>query len=278
MIRAQGIDFAVKNQVHYDYRAFPHDFIVLKVSSGNLIDATRKEYPEQLNFFDALPEIAPVPVRIGYHYVSPTDWVPWREQVVTYVNAIRQAPANFFHKHAIDIERMGMRDMTAQWGRDSEFIVREVEQQLGVQTIPYTNPSTYMQLWQLGVRWMIYKKIWIAQYPFRRFDERILEAVENVRDWLPYLPPYHEGDWLIWQCSADENRVVKWGAKHGVLSDAVDWDLFNGSWQALAAWAGLTVDEFEAHRQQYQLGEANPPNFSRPTRLRGPDKMDRRDL
>lgn len=237
MIRAQGIDLAVCNQVSYQHQATKHDFVVVKVVNGTQIDKTGSHYSPYRTFYDLLPEIEPVPVRGGYGYIRPTDAEPWREQALAMANAVRDAGDDFFHFLWADIEPLANKPMTASWGRDAQYWLQEVAQSTGIPVIPYTNPATYMTLWQVNVRWMVDLPLAIAQYVYRKFNGRILEAQDAENGWQPYLPPYHEGGWLFWQCSADENGAAAWGEQHGVQSRAVDWDLFNGDIPALRQWA-----------------------------------------
>lgn len=239
MIRAQGIDLAVCNQVSYQHQAVNHDFVVIKVVNGTQVDQTSWHYSPRRTYYDLLPEIKPVAVRGGYGYICPTSSEPWRQQASAMVDAVREAGDGFFHFLWADIEPLANTPMTAAWGRDAHYWLQEVAQRTGIPVIPYTNPATYMALWQLNVRWMVDLPLAIAQYPYRKFNARILEAQDESNGWQPYLPPYHEGGWLFWQCSADENGAANWGTLHGVQSKAVDWDLFNGDVDALWQWAGV---------------------------------------
>jgi hypothetical protein len=238
LIRAQGIDLAVCNQVTYDSAA-AHDFVVVKVVNGSQVDATGSFFSPRRTYYDLLPEIEPVPVRGGYGYIRPTYVEPWRQQADAMIKAVQDAGEGFFHFLWADIEPLASHPMTAAWGQDARCWLEEVAQRCGIPVIPYTNPATYMALWQLKVRWMVTRPLAIAQYVYRSFNARILEALDTENGWQPYLPPYHEGGWLFWQCSADENAAAGWGAKHGVQSKAVDWDLFNGNRAALQRWVGL---------------------------------------
>ena len=240
MIRAQGIDLAVCNQVGYAPASVKHDFVVIKVVNGTQVDQTGSHYSPKRTYYDLLPEIEPVSVRGGYGYIRPTTIEPWRDQAVAMVKAVKEAGAGFFHFLWADIEPLANAPMTAAWGRDAQSWLQEVSHQTGLPVIPYTNPATYMALWQMNVRWMVDLPLAIAQYVYRKFNARIIEARDESNNWQPYLPPYHQGGWLFWQCSADENGAANWGAIHGVQSKAVDWDLFNGDADALQRWVGIS--------------------------------------
>ncbi len=240
MLRAQGIDLAVCNQVSYRHTAAAHDFVVVKVVNGRQVDQTGSHFSPRRTYYDLLPEIEPVAVRGGYGYIRPTGSEPWRQQAAAMVAAVQEAGAGFFHFLWADIEPLANTPMSAAWGREAHYWLQEVSQRTGLPVIPYTNPATYMALWQLNVRWMVDLPLAIAQYVYRSFSARILEAQDSANGWQPYLPPYHEGGWLFWQCSADENGAANWGALYGVESKAVDWDLFNGDAAALRRWVGLS--------------------------------------
>jgi len=133
--------------------------------------------------------------------------------------------------------------MTLEWGKAAWLWRREVEQLTGIKTIFYTNKSNYWILWALGLKWLEKEPLAYAQYPFRTWNKRILQARTDTDIWNPSLPKPHKADWLFWQASADENAAVDMGAQHGVESDAVDWDLFNGTKKDLQIWAGVSDEE-----------------------------------
>jgi hypothetical protein len=241
--RAQGIDLAVINQISYDrdQSLHRHDFVAVRASYKYRMDRTRAGVEPARTFEDTARDIEDIDVRLAYHWQAPE--FDWRKQAATYIQLMRDW-AGYFHGYVHDVEGWGGFVMTSAYGEHAWAFKQEVEQALGAPLITYTNPKTIMELWQLGVTWPARKetRLWIAQYPYSRANANPafpLEAVNQPDKWKPWMPPYCEHGWLFWQCSADENAAFDFGQANGVQSDAVDWNVFNGTRADLLNYFGV---------------------------------------
>jgi len=236
--RAKGFDGSVRWQVRYEKSLLDFDFAIIKASQGNWMDETAPSYPEQRDFLDFAHDIKDIPIKGAYHYFT-SSWADWMEQVHTFLDIIDKARNEGveFDFYALDLERHG-NTINYEFSIGALKWMKEVKRLTGKKVILYSNPGTIHQIRQLGHTWPRHEDLWIAQYPFKKWSERILEAYENDPIWSPRLPAGHK-EWKIWQFTADENGAISYGKTHaGVNSHAVDINVFNGTRAEMEQWVG----------------------------------------
>ena len=192
------------------------DGLILRASYGLMGD----------RLFRALIEAGqPIPVRGAYHYFSSGS--PWERQADFFLSQVEGREMHFF---ALDFER-AFNSKSAGFALGAQNWMQRVAERTGRKVLLYSNPSTYVD-W-LG-DWMTAWPLWIAQYPYRSWNEYLLRVrtQETIKPWLPK----GRRDWAFWQYSADGNGR---GADHGVKSRDVDLNVFNGDVEKLHAWAGV---------------------------------------
>jgi GH25 family lysozyme M1 (1,4-beta-N-acetylmuramidase) len=254
--RAQGIDFAVENQVRYrpETVEVPHDFVVMKLTQGRWLTETSWYYntfnPKRTALQMAL-DIANSPRRLFYHMVDVLDG-NYQQQGDTFlenVDRAEQAMGKPVHKLVADMEKNRVNevvwDAPRYWvyGKLTVDLIRYVEDRRQQEMLLYTNPTEWQNVYNSGLRApeLIDRDHWFAQYPFRIWNPDVVQKAQSG-EWSPWTPAvaYFKGAWKMWQYSADENGAVSLGKnKHGVESHAVDLDVFNGTVAEMDTWLGI---------------------------------------
>ena len=206
--RAEGVDIS-KYQSSYDPLVAPQDFLIAKATEGpSYSDPKFKTYAG----LDNRPDIFG-----AYHYFR--SGYSWEAQAENYLKTIEGRGVIF---HSLDFEKINNKPSMRfqqdgyQWMR---LVERETEEVVGL----YTSPSVHQEyLTQYGAKWMRHFPLWIAQYPFRKWDDRLLN-VPTSDAWHPSLPAGVD-EWAFWQYSDKAN-----GKAHGVKSGGIDKNVFNGT-------------------------------------------------
>ena len=223
-MRAQGIDIS-----HYQRAYVPMEhqsFVVIKASDG-----IHKNYM----FEQHLENAADVAYVGAYHYLRSDYDID--EQIARFVDIALHV--DFV---ACDFEG-NMNSPSAKFARNAERFCKEVADKKGLPCLLYSSPK-YIQEWmfQYGVYWVReYPDLWIAQWPYYGWNDRLLEVPDESKGWAPRLPAGCT-EWRMWQYSADGNRQ---GMINGVTSPDVDLDVFNGSADDMDDWLNKQEPEPE---------------------------------
>jgi GH25 family lysozyme M1 (1,4-beta-N-acetylmuramidase) len=233
-MRAQGIDFSYY-QSSYDPSVKKHDFVIIRASYNVTKDRKFNQHSES---------IKDVPVRGAYHRFRSAnaghDPLFWQAQADYFLNVVNDFDFNFY---VLDFERK-YNTPSIRFGLGAKQWIDYVAEQSGKRVLLYSNPASYQEfLLHYGQQWMNSYPFWIAQYPYDRVWNEMLESVFSIfGGWEPRLPAGHT-DWKFWQFSADGNRK---GPENGIprmpwheADPAVDIDVFNGTFQELLDWLNL---------------------------------------
>ena len=216
-MRAQGLDVS-----HYQRAYVPqahHDFVIIKASDGLWTN-----YLFDTHLFEA----EPVAFVGAYHYLRSGYSVAG--QIDTLLNTA--VNVDFY---ACDFEKFN-NSPSAKFARDAEEFCREVTARTNLPCLFYSNPSIIQEwMFQYGVYWVRdYADLWIAQWPYCGWNNRLYEVPDEAKGWSPRLPAGCT-QWRVWQFSADNNGK---GAENGVTSPDVDLDVFNGTDDDFLTWLG----------------------------------------
>lgn len=220
--RACGIDIS-----HYQKEYTPqpqHDFVIVKCSDGVQKNSHYDQHYQAC--FEAGKLVG------AYHYYR--SGYNWQFQLDAFLEYSQGA-----HFLAVDFEKKGNIYSNA-------FITGAMHLTFGLinahkgkkRVLFYSSPSVVQEwLFQAGQVWLRgYEDLWIAQWPYKAWVDRLEEVPDVGKGWFPRLPA---GCllWQMWQYSADGNKQ---GARHGVSSRDVDLDVFNGTAEDMKAWAGFS--------------------------------------
>lgn len=218
--RAYGIDIS-----HYQKSYVPqvhHDFVTVKCTDGTVLNSS----------YNQLIEIVLDSGKLAgaYHYFRSS--VHWKHQVEAFLSASQNA-----HFLALDFEKKGNTASIAFALNASSFI--DGLTGANKRVLFYSSPSVIQEwMYQLGVYWVRkYDDLWIAQWPFKAWDERLKEVLIPEMGWSPRLPA-GTTKWRVWQYSADGNRR---GSVEGVGSRDIDLDVYNGSVDDMKRWIGFNI-------------------------------------
>ncbi len=229
MTRARGVDLRARYQPRYDAGVAKHDFVVLQACYGTSQDANGQDVHDQ---------IQPVPVRGAYlYFLSAQNWLAQVEYFLGIVEG------RGYHFYALDFEKKG-NTASAAFGAHAHLALQHLRDLSGKPLVLYTNPDTY-QSWlvQLGHTWMKDWPLWVAQWPYYGWNEKLEEVPARPDLWQPRLPAGASA-WAFWQYSADGNRR---GVQNGLplgafgLSPSIDLNVFNGTVEELHRWVGLVL-------------------------------------
>lgn len=182
--RAQGTDIS---NWQTEWTPQEHqDFVIIKASDG----VTKNSLYDQ--HFNAANDAGMI---IGaYHYFR--SGIPWENQVTAFISA--QLYADFL---ALDFEQYG-NTASVTFALDALNFLEELDKP----ALLYSNPATIQEwMFQLGVYWpQTYDNLWIAQWPYYGWNDRMLEVPYPEYGWEPRLPAGCTA-WRFWQYSADCN-------------------------------------------------------------------------
>jgi lysozyme len=232
-MRAEGIDIS-RYQSSYDPTVKAHDFVFVRAAYGTSPDT---------RFSQHVQSCADVPVVGAYQYFRSAQ--PWKAQADAFLALADVANVDVA---ILDVERYG-NSMSMQFGDDARQWLEYVKERFAGRLLLYTNPATYQLLLQYGQRWMSAWDYWCAQYPYRGWNDQLVNVVSG--DWQPRLPATRDS-WHFWQYSADGNRK---GNENGIAGWRADVDLnvFNGTRAELMAWAGKDESEPEPEPDVFPL-------------------------
>jgi GH25 family lysozyme M1 (1,4-beta-N-acetylmuramidase) len=237
-MRAQGLDIS-----HYQKAYVPHanhDFVIIKASDGQLENYLFRTHVKSC---DADQVIG------AYHYLR--SEVPVNNQVDTFLNLTGDVEGIDFL--ACDFEK-AFNNPSAQFANDAFLFCTAVKAQTGKRCLFYSNPSIVQEwMFQYGVYWVRdYADLWIAQWPYYGWNNKLYEVPDETKGWFPRLPAGCT-QWRFWQYSADNNGK---GMENGVTSPDVDLDVFNGTVEDLLEWAGVEdVEEPEPYPWEYTVSQ-----------------------
>jgi len=217
MIRPEGIDISFWQQTYEPKN--PIDFIIQRVTTGIDVDGAYDQIKE---------DIQVVPIKGAYHYLrSSFDWEYQADLFLEW-----SADHDFL---VCDVEPTN-NIMTRRFAEDAGQFCARVKSISGKETLLYTNRPTYQEhMLMLGVTWMSEWPLWIAQYPYKAWNDRLLEVPDTEKGWNPVTPAGRPG-WKFWQYT-HKGKGIDWG----VDSWDVDLNVFNGTLDELRQW--LKIDE-----------------------------------
>ena len=230
MKRAQGIDIS-HNQKKYIQQDH-HDFVIVKCSDGYALDDRFEEH---------LDSITGIPVG-AYHYLRYN--VSVELQVQTTLEAIDGQGVAFV---ACDFERT-YNVKSKKFALDCYQYILAMLKQQPAPVLLYSSWSIIQEwMFQQGVFWARhYPYLWIAQWPYNGWNDRMYEVPDTVHGWQPALPAGVD-DWHFWQYSADGNRK---GPENGINKEymfsatpSVDMNVFNGTAEDLHKWLEWESEE-----------------------------------
>jgi len=124
----------------------------------------------------------------------------------------------------LDIERRPFR------ATEIRQCLQELERLFGKRPIIYTAPFLWNEMG--GVSWAKDYPLWVAQYPYTRWVDNLLELILQRK---PILPRDWTS-WLFWQFTERGP-----GRAYGMQSSGLDMNYFAGDVAALQAFAGAEV-------------------------------------
>lgn len=242
--RAQGIDIS-----HYQTVYTPqahHDFVIAKAVEITTLNSKYIQHHDVVRWagkmFGAYGYI-----RSGYG---------WEKQADALLEiAVAKNEADFL---AVDFEKRGNAP-SAQFAIDCGRYANYVAVNSGKRCLLYSSPSVIQEwMFQLKVYWpRTYPDLWLAQWPYKGWNERLREVPYPEKGWEPRLPagcPTAK----VWQYAADWNEQ---GKNEGVDSRDVDMDVFLGTVQEMQAWCNWKqepvdppVDASEVWQDGYETG------------------------
>ena len=220
--RAKGIDIS-----HYQEKYTPrphHDFVIAKAVE---ITTENNKYKQHHDTVRGSGKVlgAYGYLRAGY------DWRPQADALLEI--AVAKNEADFL---ATDFEKRGNYP-SRKFAEDNLDYNTYLSDQSGKRVLEYSSPSVIQEwMFQYGVYWVRdYDDLWIAQWPYYGWNDRMLEVPFPDKGWNPRLPAGCTR-WRFWQYSADGNSR---GSLEGVSSRDVDIDVFNGTVEELWDWCNL---------------------------------------
>jgi len=234
-MRAIGIDIYQLYQPNYVLQAH-HDFIVMKIADGS----------RKVGFERIFKQAEFVPAKIGYIYLRSNSTAHAQIDTVCAIDNDFDLDA-----YAVDFERYGNKPSRA-FGQILKDVIDGVADRTGKKVLLYSNPAV-VQEWLLfyGHTWAKDYPLWIAQYPYRGWNEKMRD-VPRSEDWQPRLPAGFT-NWKFWQYSADGNKQ---GPDNGIMkphpwsvTPSVDMDVFNGTAEELMQWIGGKAEKVEENER-----------------------------
>ena len=217
-MRATGIDISFWQQRYTPKE--PIDFIIQRVTTGIDVDGAYDQIKE---------DIQVVPIKGAYHYLRST--YDWKEQ------------ADLFLEWSVDHDFLVCdfepknNTMSRIFAENAGKFCAYVRSESKKKTLLYTNAPTYQgYMLQFGVTWMSEWPLWIAQYPYKAWNERLAEIPNETYGWNPRTPA-GRSQWSIWQYTS-KGKGPDWG----VDSWDVDLDVFNGTPEEMDVWLGLSTE------------------------------------
>jgi len=154
----------------------------------------------------------------------------WSDQIDTFLE--HSQDADFL---SIDFEGIGNTPSEAfAWNSQKATVKAREESKKKVAF--YSSPK-YVQEWMypFGVYWVRdYEDLWVAQWPYSNWSERLLEVPLLNGGWFPRLPAGCK-HWRFWQYGAE---YLERGEYEGVGSKHVCLEVFYGTAADLRAWCG----------------------------------------
>jgi GH25 family lysozyme M1 (1,4-beta-N-acetylmuramidase) len=229
MIRAFGIDLS-HNQKYYTYQEH-QNFVIHKASEG-----MNPNKEDSFGLDRHYEECRKAKIFGAYHYFRSGTTYPYKGQVEAYLMAIEGKEVDF---HVVDFEKTG-NTPSMRFGNDCKAYIEHLKSIRDEPVLFYSNRAVIQEwMFQYGVHWVRdYPDLWIAQYPYRGWNERMREVPDTKYGWYPALPA-ETHMWRFWQYSADGNKR---GPEEGVTDDwwrpipSVDLDVFNGTFNDLLDW------------------------------------------
>lgn len=220
--RARGIDIS-----HYQKEYTPqskHDFVIIKCSDGKFKNSLYDQHYQAA--FESGKLVG------AYHYLR--SGFQWQEQVVAFAEYARGA-----HFLAVDFEKKGNVFSTEFITSTFEMIYGLVKAHKGKKRVLFYSSPAVIQEWlfQNGITWLRdYEDLWIAQWPYKGWNNRLNEVPNEKMGWFPRLPAGCN-HWRVWQYAGDGDLQ---GQYNGVPSRDVDLDIFNGTVREMKEWVGMT--------------------------------------
>ena len=217
-MRANGIDLSFWQQSYTPKK--PIDFIIQRVTTGMDVDGAYDQIKE---------DIQDVPVKGAYHYLRSA--YGWEEQADLFLEWVDD-----YGFLVCDFETYN-NVMTRTFSEAAGKFCAKVKSESGKKTLLYTNSPTYQgYMLQQGSTWMSEWPLWIAQYPYLGWNERLAEIPLRPDIWNPRTPA-GRSDWSFWQYSA-KGKGKDWG----VESWDVDLNVYDGTVAELHNWLALTPE------------------------------------
>lgn len=159
-------------------------------------------------------------LRGAYHFLEPN--LNAEQQALHFFNMMKAVDDFGELPPVLDVEKRPMR----------ASVIRECL--LEIQKLFDKRPIIYtaQYIWETmgGVSWADDYPLWVAQYPYRVWDDTILERADRGQ---PHLPR----DWPNWQFWQFSEKAP--GPTYGVESAGLDLNMFNGSVDDLYELAGI---------------------------------------
>ena len=252
-MRARNVDFS-----HWQ-RFLSREQLNVPVPIGTLkFNEGRKIYLDD----ELIDSLAAFDVREGYMYIRSNHqgYFPLTAQIDTYLEAVEMCKARgvTIDAHWVDFEQNVLyksvqkrvkvggkwvnrvvrealppdNQFSMQFGNMTLVALQEIQKETKRLTGLYTSPRYYQEgLLQYGQKWMKDWPLWIAQWPFYGWDDRIANAHDPAA-WNPRLPA-GVVDWFKWQ-------VTAWWPSDGAAgTPTLDMNVTNGTLAQYKAALGL---------------------------------------
>lgn len=245
-MRAKGFDIhTYSGEVNFSVaKNAGLEFSLVRAGGGYINTGT----PFKDNQFDRNKVESPKYLKTGYWwYFAPVN--KWVEQAEMFRDLIKDQVMHI--RPIVDVEEWTFADgskipMSTLQAR-LKVMLDILEDEFGVKPIIYTRTSVWDPYYG-NPSWAKDYPLWVARYPFTK--PQTTDVLDLCQTLEPYtntvgLPtPWNSNKpngWVIWQCSADENKD---GQKYGVPlppygTEAVDLNLANGSIEELLAKVGM---------------------------------------
>jgi hypothetical protein len=254
-VRPIGLDTYYGEGLFYP-EAYSWDFIIVKISHNRLAYLSKNYISDKTKkIIEAILE-SDIPVVGAYHYLTGNNAKnPWHKQADTYLEAIRyikDVMGLTIDFDVPDIEGKGAKIFNpkklkwvypAKHGAMAYEWVEFMKAERKKPVIPYMSSSTIVEcfLWHGYDKFIKNIDLWIAQYPYKGWNEDNREIPNDPVRWKPFVTP-----------QIDPERVVIWQftdswPPNGVTdSKAIDVNVWlKGSRADMLKYFGKDTDEPE---------------------------------